>query len=167
MPKFLGRVEPARHEGDDAPKSADLWLRIRCRMRQAPLGAPIADVYRHRAPLFVAGRSWAISWLPGPRSGSGEPRHRPGARPCVSRPQAPHLVPLHERLMIAPFKWTRWLQCKRVLEGGDKIGLAQNHCREEREAKLADTISRERRSANMELSVRQALHEHVGRGGLT
>src|SRR5262249_29691132 len=99
--------------------------------------------------------------------GPGEPRHRPGARPCVSRPQAPHLVPLHERLMIAPFKWTRWLQCKRVLEGGDKIGLAQNHCREEREAKLADTISRERRSANMELSVRQALHEHVGRGGLT
>jgi hypothetical protein len=71
MPKFLGRVEPARHEGDGAPKSADLWLRIRCRMRLAPLGAPIADVYRHRAPLFVAGRSWAISWLPGPRSGSG------------------------------------------------------------------------------------------------
>src|SRR5262249_62281969 len=58
-------------EGDGAPKSADLWLRIRCRMRQAPLGAPIADVYRHRAPLFVAGRSWAISWLPGPRNGSG------------------------------------------------------------------------------------------------
>jgi len=34
-------------------------------------------------------------------------------------PQAPHLVPLHERFMIAPFKWTRCLQCKCALERGD------------------------------------------------
>jgi hypothetical protein len=37
----------------------------------------------------------------------------PGSLLCVSRPAgAATNVPLHERLMIAPFKWTRWLQCK-------------------------------------------------------
>ena len=31
-------------EGGGAPKSADLWLRIRCRTRRAPLGAPHAVI---------------------------------------------------------------------------------------------------------------------------
>ncbi len=36
-----------------------------------------------------------------------ELRCRPGAGCASAGPQAPHLAPLHERLMIAPFKWTR------------------------------------------------------------
>jgi hypothetical protein len=38
------RMSPQRtsSEGGGAPKSADLWFRIRCRIRRAPLGAPHA-----------------------------------------------------------------------------------------------------------------------------
>jgi hypothetical protein len=36
-------------------------------------------------------------------------------------PQARHLLPLHERLMIEPFKWTRYYDDTASSESGDNL----------------------------------------------
>jgi len=48
------RMRP-EHEGDGAPKSANLWHRLRRRKRQAPLGAPHAlSLGRYRASRYLS-----------------------------------------------------------------------------------------------------------------
>jgi hypothetical protein len=125
-------------EGDGAPKSANLWLRIRCRIRRAPLGAPHAlkqrsgsacylrTFIRHRASLsgFAGGRSnappsSASSWrgllvVPG-----GAPMP-PECSCCVHEPAGAAPRPASRTPHDAPFKWTRSVQDKVGFAPGDK-----------------------------------------------
>jgi hypothetical protein len=52
----------------------------------------------------------------------------PSITDCASAgPHAPHLVPPSQRLARAPVNWTRCVQFKRSLEGGDKLHVASRH----------------------------------------
>jgi hypothetical protein len=121
-------AEPPLDERGGAPKSANLWLRIRCRIRRAPLGAPHAlkqrsgsacylrTFIRHQASLsgFAGGRSnappsSASSWrgllvVPG-----GAPMP-PECSCCVHEPAGAAPRPASRTPRDAPFKWTRWVQ---------------------------------------------------------
>ena len=119
-------------EGDGAPKSANLWFRVRCRMRRAPLGAPNAVSCRHRAPLsskrsnrtpppVASASSWqGLLVVPG-----GAPMP-PGCLTCVPSPRAPHPVPPHERLMMRPSSGRGEYKFKCELEVGDKRNAEAN-----------------------------------------
>ena len=51
-PKLLAGIAPARHEGDGAPRSANLWFRDPLGPRRAPLGAPVAATSQTGRPRF-------------------------------------------------------------------------------------------------------------------
>ena len=116
---------PSKHEGDGAPKSANLWCpRPFCGSRRAPLGAPIRGVLPTPGPAFrmpgFPSRS-ASSWqgllmVPG-----GAPV--PPECLVAQGPQAPHLIPPHERLMRTPLSGRGGLSVGQVWEAGIKIGL--------------------------------------------
>ena len=94
-------------------------------MRRAPLGAPIAASFRQRAPLsskrpdrtpppVASASSWqGLLVVP------GELRHRPSTL-LRQGPQAPHLVPPRERLMMRPSSGRGEYEFKCESEVGDK-----------------------------------------------
>ena len=92
-----------RSMGGGAPKGAvHCGVRLRCRRRQAPSGAPSAAFLQHRAPLrlpAMAGRS-ASSWqglLVVPGGAPMPPECLVATRPAGAAPR-----PASRRLMIAP-----------------------------------------------------------------
>ena len=77
--------------------------------RGAPLGAPIADVFSAPSPALVrsvtlerADRSFSQLLAGDSYWPRRELRHRPPAHVAFMNPQAPHVVPPHERLMMRP-----------------------------------------------------------------
>ena len=126
--------------GDGAPKSANLWLRIRCRTRRPPFGAPEADDYSAPGRAFAVcaprpaelstrgdGRVWdrpygrqPAPWQ-GPVVGTGGAPTPPGWLVKRTSPTGAALRPANARFATAPLKRTRWMQDNGGLEGGDKF----------------------------------------------
>jgi hypothetical protein len=85
----------------------------------------ICDVGRQQAPLLPEVGFAASERQLAPSRTSYWVRENPATArepDCASAgPHAPHLVPPSQRLARAPVNWTRCVQFKRSLEGGDKL----------------------------------------------
>jgi hypothetical protein len=132
--KVMSNSSPSS-EGDGAPKSANLWFRICRQMRRALLGTPIADVLSAPGPAFRRRhrREWPAGVSACSRRGllvapEGAPMP-PDARVAYMSPQAPHLVPLHERLMIAPSSGRGACSVSAPWSAGISLRLKLRHAR--------------------------------------
>jgi hypothetical protein len=85
----------------------------------------ICDVGRQQAPLLPEVGFAASERQLAPSRTSYWVRENPATAREADRasagPHAPHLVPPSQRLARAPVNWTRCVQFKRSLEGGDKL----------------------------------------------
>jgi hypothetical protein len=132
-----------------AKKRKTYGVRIRCRTRRAPLGAPQAAISSTgpRFPLpAMAGQS-ASSWqglivVPG-----GAPMP-PECGCCVIRPRAPRPVPLLQRLAKAPFVGRGGASVSEVRSAGIKRGQGRNlHAEEPPQGSSIDRDARFARSS--------------------